>query len=143
MPIQILPPAGAPRVLATAQLCNSLGDGAYYVTSALYFTRVVGLSPTQIGLALTVAWAIGSVTGVPLGALADRRGPRSTATLLALATGASVAGLATGPAVRWAERSRAVRVGAGHGSSDAYIRRPTVGTPRDGYSAHGRPRGDR
>lgn len=91
VPIQILPPAGAPRVLAAAQLSNSLGDGAYYVTSALYFTRVVGLSPTQIGLALTVAWAIGSVTGVPLGALADRKGPRGTAVLLALATSASVA----------------------------------------------------
>ncbi|MCX4672749.1 MFS transporter [Streptomyces sp. NBC_01381] len=90
MPHQILPPAGAPRVLAVAQLSNSLGDGAYYVTSALYFTRVVGLSPTQIGLALTIAWAIGSVTGVPLGALADRQGPRGTAVLLALATSASV-----------------------------------------------------
>lgn len=78
-------------MLAAAQLSNSLGDGAYYVTSALYFTRVVGLSPTQIGLALTVAWAIGSVTGVPLGALADRRGPRGIAVLLAVATGASVA----------------------------------------------------
>ncbi|MEV8020203.1 MFS transporter [Streptomyces sp. NPDC086554] len=90
MPHQILPPAGAPRVLAVAQLSNSLGDGAYYVTSALYFTRVVGLSPTQIGLALTIAWAIGSVTGVPLGAFADRKGPRGTAVLLALATSASV-----------------------------------------------------
>ncbi|MEV0321499.1 MFS transporter [Streptomyces sp. NPDC050658] len=90
MPIRILPPRGAPRVLAAAQLSNSVGDGAYYVTSALYFTRVVGLSPTQIGLALTIAWAIGSVTGVPLGALADRRGPRGTAVLLAVATGASV-----------------------------------------------------
>ncbi|MEU4997929.1 MFS transporter [Streptomyces sp. NPDC021622] len=90
MPHQILPPTGAPRVLAVAQLSNSLGDGAYYVTSALYFTRVVGLSPTQIGLALTIAWAIGSVTGVPLGALADRKGPRGTAVLLALATSASV-----------------------------------------------------
>ncbi|MEU6762806.1 MFS transporter [Streptomyces sp. NPDC046853] len=91
MPIEILPRSGAPRVLALAQLSNSLGDGAYYVTSALYFTRVVGLSPTQIGLALTIAWAIGSVAGVPLGALADRRGPRGAAVLLALATSASVA----------------------------------------------------
>ncbi|MFH8484402.1 MFS transporter [Streptomyces longisporoflavus] len=91
MPFDILPRAGAPRVLAVAQLSNSLGDGAYYVTSALYFTRVVGLSPTQIGLALTVAWAIGSVAGAPLGALADRRGPRGAAVLLALATSASVA----------------------------------------------------
>ncbi|MEU7581315.1 MFS transporter [Streptomyces sp. NPDC041068] len=90
MSIRILPPRGAPRVLAAAQLSNSLGDGAYYVSSALYFTRVVGLSPTQIGLGLTVAWAIGSVAGVPLGALADRHGPRGTSVLLALATGAAV-----------------------------------------------------
>ncbi|MEU1015221.1 MFS transporter [Streptomyces sp. NPDC005898] len=90
MSIRVLPPPGAPRALAAAQLSNSVGDGAYYVSSALYFTRVVGLSPTQIGLGLTVAWAIGSVAGVPLGALADRRGPRGTSVLLALATAAAV-----------------------------------------------------
>ncbi|WP_306321126.1 MULTISPECIES: MFS transporter [unclassified Streptomyces] len=78
------------RTLAAAQLANSLGDGAFYTTSALYFTRVVGLSPTQVGLALTVAWAVGAVAGVPLGALADRRGPRGAAVLLALATAAAV-----------------------------------------------------
>ncbi|MFI5979652.1 MFS transporter [Streptomyces sp. NPDC051555] len=91
MRIRILPPPGAPRRLAAAQLSNSVGDGAYYVCSALYFTRVVGLSPAQIGLGLTVAWAIGSVAGVPIGALADRRGPRGTSVLLALATAAAVA----------------------------------------------------
>ncbi|WP_148588030.1 MFS transporter [Streptomyces sp. WAC01526] len=91
MSLRILPPAGAPRVLAAAQLSNSVGDGAFYVCSALYFTRVIGLSPTQIGLGLTVAWAVGSVAGVPLGALADRRGPRGTAVLLALATSIAVA----------------------------------------------------
>ncbi|MFE2147893.1 MFS transporter [Streptomyces sp. NPDC059456] len=90
MTIRILPPPGAPRRLAAAQLSNSVGDGAYYVCSALYFTRVVGLSPAQIGLGLTLAWAIGSVAGVPLGALADRRGPRGTSVLLALATAAAV-----------------------------------------------------
>ncbi|MFJ8821529.1 MFS transporter [Streptomyces sp. NPDC102467] len=78
------------RALAAAQLANSVGDGAYYVTSALYFTRIVGLSATQIGLALTLAWAIGAVAGVPLGALADRRGPRGASVLLALATAAAV-----------------------------------------------------
>ncbi|MFK4225915.1 MFS transporter [Streptomyces sp. NPDC019890] len=91
MPLRIVPPNGSPRTLAVAQLVNSLGDGAYYVCSALYFARIVGLSPAQMGLGLTVAWAIGSVAGVPLGHLADRRGPRSTAVLLALATAASVA----------------------------------------------------
>ena len=78
-------------MLALAQLSNSVGDGAYYVTSALYFTHVVGLAPARVGLGLTVGWAVGSVVGVPLGRLADRRGARGTAVLLALATGLAVA----------------------------------------------------
>nr|WSY53496.1 MFS transporter [Streptomyces sp. NBC_00886] len=87
----LVPPAGPQRVLALAQLTNSVGDGAYYVTSALYFTHVVGLAPARVGLGLTLAWAVGSLVGVPLGRLADRRGPRGTAVLLALATGLAVA----------------------------------------------------
>ncbi|MET9888610.1 MFS transporter [Streptomyces sp. NPDC006465] len=87
---RLVPPSGPQRVLALAQLSNSVGDGAYYVTSALYFTHVVGLSPGRVGLGLTVAWAIGSLVGVPLGGLADRRGPRGTAVLLALATATAV-----------------------------------------------------
>ncbi|KUH38777.1 MULTISPECIES: MFS transporter [Streptomyces] len=87
----VLPPRGPQRTLTAAQLANSLGDGAYYVTSALYFTHIVGLAPARIGLGLTLAWAVGSVVGVPLGRVADRRGPRGTAALLALATGAAVA----------------------------------------------------
>ncbi|MET9664794.1 MFS transporter [Streptomyces sp. NPDC006475] len=91
MPLRIVPPSGSPRTLALAQLVNSLGDGAYYVCSALYFARVVGLSPARIGLGLTVAWGVGSLAGVALGRIADRRGPRPTAVVLALATSASVA----------------------------------------------------
>lgn len=78
------------RALTLAQLTNAVGDGAYIVTSTLYFTRVVGLSPTEIGLGLTIGWAVGTVLGVPLGHLADRRGPRGVAVLLALATAAGV-----------------------------------------------------
>ncbi|SHN09321.1 MFS transporter [Actinacidiphila paucisporea] len=78
------------RRLALAQLANSVGDGAFYVTSALYFTRVAGLSPARVGLGLTLAWAFGSLVGVPLGRVADRRGPRGTSVLLALATSAAV-----------------------------------------------------
>nr|WP_042179560.1 MFS transporter [Kibdelosporangium sp. MJ126-NF4]CEL13889.1 putative membrane transport protein [Kibdelosporangium sp. MJ126-NF4]CTQ88257.1 putative membrane transport protein [Kibdelosporangium sp. MJ126-NF4] len=78
------------RRLAAAQLTNSIGDGAFYVTSALYFTRVVGLSATQVGLGLTIGWAVGFLAGVPLGHLADRRGPRATAILLAVATALTI-----------------------------------------------------
>ncbi|RSS42970.1 MFS transporter [Streptomyces sp. WAC08241] len=83
--------ARTPRALLHAQLVNAVGDGAFYVSSALYFTRIVGLSAPQIGAGLAAAWAVGSLAGVPLGHLADRRGPRGTAVLLALATAVSVA----------------------------------------------------
>ncbi|KOX38639.1 MFS transporter [Streptomyces sp. NRRL F-6491] len=76
--------------MVVAQFVNAVGDGAFYVSSALYFTRIVGLSAPQIGAGLAVAWAVGSLAGVPLGHLADRRGPRGTAVLLALATAVSV-----------------------------------------------------
>ncbi|MFF7528710.1 MFS transporter [Streptomyces bobili] len=79
------------RLLTLAQLSNSVGDGAYYTTSALYFTQAVGLAPARVGLGLTIGWAVGSLAGLPLGRLADRRGPRGTAVLLALATGLAVA----------------------------------------------------
>ncbi|MQY09421.1 MFS transporter [Actinomadura macrotermitis] len=78
------------RRLATAHLAGSVGDGAFYVCSALYFARVVGLSPAQIGAGLTLAWGVGAVAGIPLGHLADRRGSRGVSVLLALATAAAV-----------------------------------------------------
>ncbi|WP_329411609.1 MFS transporter [Streptomyces sp. NBC_00704] len=85
---------GPQRLLALAQLSNSVGDGAFYTTSALYFTQVIGLAPARVGLGLTLGWAVGSLAGVPLGRLADRRGARGTAVLLALATGLTVASFA-------------------------------------------------
>ncbi|MFB7381208.1 MFS transporter [Kitasatospora purpeofusca] len=91
VPSRRTPLSGSQRTLATAQLVSAIGDGAYYTSSALYFTRIVGLSPTRLGLGLAVAWAIGSVAGVPLGHLADRRGPRGTAAALALVTSVVVA----------------------------------------------------
>jgi len=89
---RIVPPAAPARPLAAAQLADSIGLGGYLVTSALYFTRIVDLSPTQVGFGLTVGWAVGFLAGVPLGALADRRGPRGVAMLLALCTAAALVG---------------------------------------------------
>ncbi|WP_329337212.1 MFS transporter [Streptomyces sp. NBC_00663] len=87
----LVPPRGPQRVLALAQLTNAVGDGAFLVTSALYFTYVVGLDPARVGLGLTLAWALGAVAGVPLGRLADRHGARGTAVLLAVVAGGAVA----------------------------------------------------
>ncbi|WP_086828907.1 MFS transporter [Allokutzneria sp. NRRL B-24872] len=78
-------PQGPLRVLAIAQLANSVGDGAFYACSALFFIHVAGLSATQVGLALTIGWATAMAAGTPLGALADRWGPRRTAIWLSVA----------------------------------------------------------
>lgn len=87
---RLVPAPGPLRLLATTKLISTIGDGIYYVTAALFFTRIVGLSPAQLGAGLTLAWAFGLVAGLPFGHLADRRGPRGTAVLLAVGAGLAV-----------------------------------------------------
>ncbi|SDF66722.1 MFS transporter [Pseudonocardia oroxyli] len=78
------------RVLAQAQLVNSIGDGAFYVSSALFFSRVVGLSVLEIGVGLTVGWATGLLAGVPVGRVADRLGPRPVTIVAGLVTAVAI-----------------------------------------------------
>lgn len=82
--------SGPSRGLALAQLVCRTGDGAYYICAALFFTRIVGLSPVQMGLGLTIAWSVALVVSVPLGQLADRKGPRGTAVVLFIGAGLAV-----------------------------------------------------
>ncbi|MFE5079699.1 MFS transporter [Streptomyces mirabilis] len=78
------------RILAFVSLANAAGRGAFITASTLYFTRIVGLSLTELGTGLTAAAVCGLLSGVPFGYLADWRGPRETAAiLLALAAVAS------------------------------------------------------
>jgi sugar phosphate permease len=72
----LIPERGALRTLAAATLVNTFGTGMMFTTSALYFTRIVGLSPAQVGVGLTCAGLVGLLSGVPLGHVADRVGPR-------------------------------------------------------------------
>lgn len=85
----VLPP-GPARTLALAQLISRTGDGAYYVTAALFFTQVVGLSAAQLGLGLTIAWTVALALSVPLGQLADRRGARGSAVFFFLCAAVAV-----------------------------------------------------
>ncbi|MFE0461622.1 MFS transporter [Kitasatospora sp. NPDC058965] len=72
-----LPPAGPQRAMVLSSVANRIGNGLFNSASALYFTRVVHLPATQVGLGLTVAGLVGLLAGVPAGYLADRRGPRT------------------------------------------------------------------
>lgn len=62
--------------LVTSTLVNTTGDGLYIAGSALFFTRGLGLPVSKVGLGLTLAGIVGLTAGIPLGRLADRRGPR-------------------------------------------------------------------
>jgi hypothetical protein len=51
------------------------GNGMLMVSMPLYFTRIVHLSAERVGLGLTIAAAVTLLAGLPIGDLADRRGP--------------------------------------------------------------------
>lgn len=72
----LVPEPGIRRVYALSNLINSFGFGLILPAMALYGTKVVHLSGTQVGLGMTIASAISLVTAIPLGDLADRYGPK-------------------------------------------------------------------
>ena len=76
------------RILALGSFANRFGAGAVLTTSALYFTRQVGFSATEVALAMSVSAVVGIVVQVPAGHLGDTRGPRRV--LTAFMTGAAL-----------------------------------------------------
>lgn len=77
----LVPEPGELRRLGLATGIYNIGTGMFMTSSVLYFTEGLGLSITEVGLWLAVAGLIGLFGGVPMGHLADRRGPRGVAAL--------------------------------------------------------------
>jgi hypothetical protein len=78
-------------VYLLAALVNVYGTGLIFTAMTLYALRVVHLSPVRSGLALTIAGLVGLLSAMPMGRLADRRGPRDVARLALLLLGAAAA----------------------------------------------------
>ena len=70
--------------MATATLVNTFGNGLFMTASALFYTRSIGLTPTQVGVGLTVAGLAALLVGIPAGHLADLRGAREVLRVLNL-----------------------------------------------------------
>ncbi len=70
----LLPADHVERALTLATISASLSTGLFYSVSALYFTRVIGLSATTVGLGLTVAGAVGVAASFAGGYASDRVG---------------------------------------------------------------------
>jgi hypothetical protein len=65
-------------------LVDASGTGAFLAVSAIFFTRSVGLSVAQVGFGLSLAAGIALATAVPIGAVADRYGPRRVLVVVSL-----------------------------------------------------------
>ncbi|CAL9378622.1 hypothetical protein SUDANB1_01018 [Streptomyces sp. enrichment culture] len=71
---ETLPAAGNARRLGVLTLIQSLGLGVFLTSSAVFFTRTIGIPAQRVGLALSVAGLCGLLCTVPIGRLADRLG---------------------------------------------------------------------
>lgn len=74
--VRLLPPTPLSRRLSAQSVMFAVGDGTFTTGSAVFFTHVVGLSASQVGLGLTFAGLVTFVLAVPLGRFADRVGPQ-------------------------------------------------------------------
>ncbi|MCX4445142.1 MFS transporter [Streptomyces sp. NPDC087866] len=91
---RLLPDPGPGRLLVLCTAVASLGNGLYVTGGAVYFVHVVGLSPGQVGIGMSLAGVLALFTGVPAGQLADRFGPRGTTAVFALGKAAALAAAA-------------------------------------------------
>ena len=89
--MELVPPPGPLRWLATATFVNTFGNGLFMTSAALFYTRSVHLSPGQVGLGLTLAGLAGLLVGVPAGHLADLRGARELLRLVYVGQAAAMA----------------------------------------------------
>ena len=69
------------RLLALSTLVNTFGNGLFMTVDVIYFTTIVGLKPSQVALAISIAGGLAMSLSVPAGHIADRFGPRNIAAL--------------------------------------------------------------
>jgi MFS family permease len=90
--MSLVPESRTRRVYLLATLINTYGLGLILTAMTLYGIKVVHLTAERAGLALTIAGLVGLLAAMPVGALADRRGPREINRLAMLLMAAAGAG---------------------------------------------------
>jgi MFS family permease len=73
----LIPETRPQRLIALLSFINVLGSAMFVISAALFYTRSVGLSVAEVGLGMGIAALVGLSAGIPVGHIADRRGPRN------------------------------------------------------------------
>ncbi|HLK02084.1 MAG TPA: MFS transporter [Streptosporangiaceae bacterium] len=87
----LVPQSRVQRQYLLATFVNVYGTGLIMTAMTLYAIKVVHLSAERSGLALTIAGLVGLLASMPMGRLADRRGPRDVLRLSLFVLGAAAA----------------------------------------------------
>jgi MFS family permease len=87
----LVPQSREQRVYLLAAVINVYGTGLIITAMTLYAIKVVHLTAARSGLALTIAGLVGLLASMPIGRLADRRGPRDVSRLSLLLLAAAAA----------------------------------------------------
>jgi MFS family permease len=90
--MSLVPESRTQRIYLLTTLINTYGIGLILTAMTLYAIKVVHLTAQNSGLALTIAGLVGLLAAMPMGALADRRGPRDISRLAMLLMAASAVG---------------------------------------------------
>ena len=80
----LVPAPGPRRIYAASVFIGTFGFGMVMTTMTIYATRIVHVSTARVGVALTIAGLVGLLAGIPMGGLADRRGPKEMVRLAML-----------------------------------------------------------
>jgi MFS family permease len=90
--MSLVPESRTQRIYLLTTLINTYGIGLILTAMTLYAIKVAHLTAQNSGLALTIAGLVGLLAAMPMGALADRRGPRDINRLAMLLMAASAVG---------------------------------------------------
>ena len=88
----LVPSSRDQRVYLLATLINTYGTGLIITATTLYALKVVHLTAARTGLAMTIGGLVSLAVVMPVGRLADRRGPRDVYRLTLLVWAAAAAG---------------------------------------------------
>lgn len=77
-----IPSTGPGRSLALVALVDSTGTGMFVTGASLFYTKVLGLTSSEVGIGLSIAGLAGLVCAAPIGRIADRVGPGRVAITL-------------------------------------------------------------